>query len=53
MGNISRTLIVIFGIAIGGFIFVYSFVCADSMQSYVDKSETYILGLLNLLNIEK
>ncbi len=37
-GNISRTLIVVCGIAIGGFLLVYSFVCADSMRSYVDES---------------
>lgn len=37
-GNISRTLIVILGIAVGAMLLVYSYVCADSMQSYVDKS---------------
>lgn len=37
-GNIGRTLVVIFGISIGGMILVYSYVCADSMQTYVDNS---------------
>lgn len=37
-GNIGRTLVVIFGVSIGGMMLVYSYVCADSMQTYVDNS---------------
>jgi len=37
-GNMSRTFIVILGIAIGSMLLVYSLVCADSMQAYVDHS---------------
>lgn len=37
-GNISRSLIVIFGIALGGMLLAYAFICIDSMQAFVDKS---------------
>lgn len=37
-GNMSRTLVVILGVCVGGIILVYSFACMDSFKQYVDVS---------------
>ena len=37
-GNFGRTLIVIFGLTVGGLILSFCLACIDSLQNYVDKS---------------
>lgn len=38
LGNWSRSLIVLFGIAVGGILMVFCYVCIDSLENYCDKS---------------
>lgn len=37
-GHLPRTLLVIFGIALGGMLVAFTFACVDSIQHYVDTS---------------
>lgn len=38
LGNWSRSLVVIFGIAVGGILMVFCYVCIDSLDNYCDVS---------------
>lgn len=59
-GNLSRTLVVIFGISVGGMVLVYSYACLDSLNRYVnvsvdevgDYEYEYFLNSLNTGEIE-
>lgn len=60
IGNFSRTLVVILGIAIGGVVMLYGFSCMDSCYHYKDVQTEkigtfkyeYCLGTINVGNVD-
>ena len=38
IGNWSRSLVVIFGVAVGGILMIFCYVCVDSLENFCDKS---------------